>query len=229
MAGSKPVRASGNTPAREAAEEASKNLTEPPDASMPEDRARKFRGLGFSRMRFSWRGEDALIVMQAQEAVEERMLAVFPDALSIMHDIYELVRVPDLDQFGGRRFNQHGHTIWKHTVSGMPVEDFTKLTHHEKERFLFSITTRLYGWEQKAADIWGEGLLAKSLWEEVYANEYDAPRGSLTIEDRQAKANMHAAEDRYFAVFMSWLSRRADALVRSMSLIAQRLKDSMTS
>jgi hypothetical protein len=36
---------------------------------------------------------------------------------------------------------------------------------------------------------------------------------------------MASMEDRYFAIFQSVLSRRAEALVRSMTRIEQRLKD----
>jgi hypothetical protein len=40
---------------------------------------------------------------------------------------------------------------------------------------------------------------------------------------------MEAADERYFAIFESVLSRKADAIVRSMERLSQRLKDVMQS
>jgi hypothetical protein len=84
----------------------------------------------------------------------------------------------------------------------------------------------MFGWEQRAADAWGEAMFAKAQWEERFAIDYDAPFTG-TIEDRTAKGNIGAREERYFAIFLSLYSRKADAVVRSLALLGQRLKDSM--
>lgn len=55
-----------------------------------------------------------------------------------------------------------------------------------------------------------------------------SPTGRVTVEERTQRGRVYAAEDRYHAIFRSAVNRSAEALVRSMELIGQRLKDSLT-
>ena len=91
---------------------------------------------------------------------------------------------------------------------------------------MVDLTINLVFWEQRAADAWGESMFAKASWEERQAIGYDAPtRG--TVDDRHAKGTIDSREERYFAILQAYRSRKADAMVRSMERLAQRLKDSM--
>lgn len=80
----------------------------------------------------------------------------------------------------------------------------------------------------RAADAWTESMFAKAQWEERFGIAYGAPHDG-TIEDRTSYAKRDAAEERYFAIFAASYSRKADALVRVMSTLGQRLKDSLVS
>jgi mannose/cellobiose epimerase-like protein (N-acyl-D-glucosamine 2-epimerase family) len=91
---------------------------------------------------------------------------------------------------------------------------------------MFKITNALYDIEQRAAQAWLDAMLAKGIFEETFAQAYDSP-STGTIEARQSKAKMSAAQDRYWAIYLSAYSRRADAICRSLSLLGQRLKDSL--
>lgn len=220
-------RASGLTAASEEATAEAAKMTEPIEAAvMPEERERKFRTPGFSRMRFDWSPEDRVVVSMAQRSVEERVLANFADAYQTMYEVYDLVRTPVTDEAGEPRKDEYGFTIWRRSPSGSYDEDWTKLSLKEKERFLFEITTRMFEWEQRAADAWGESMFAKAQWEERFAIAFDAPMAG-TVDDRRAAGNKDATEERYFAIFVTLYSRKADAIVRSLALLGQRLKDSM--
>ena len=70
-------------------------------------------------------------------------------------------------------------------------------------------------------------MFAKAQWEERFSIAFDAPM-SGTVDDRRAAGNIDAREERYFAIFLSLYSRKADSIVRSMELLSQRLRDSMT-
>jgi hypothetical protein len=48
--------------------------------------------------------------------------------------------------------------------------------------------------------------------------------GKPTIDDRTQWGHQFSAEERYFAVFRSVLSRKADALVRSMERLRRMLE-----
>lgn len=232
MGTSKPTtrRASGDTQLgdvlkAEAIENDIAEADEDPGAQVDPPRS-KFRTLGLSRMKVAWQGEDALTVAQVHKAVDERVQANFADAYSIMHDLYLRVRTPEVDANGEVVLDADGFPVWRRTPSGGFEEDWSVLGRREREDFLFSITTRLFAWERAAADAWGEAMLAKVAWEERFSTGYQAPVQG-TIDDRIAYGRKEAAEDRYFAVFLTLYSRRADAVVRVLGLLGQRIKDTM--
>jgi hypothetical protein len=198
----------------------------PAEAALPEERKFNFRTPGFSRMRFEWRPDDQEVITSAREQVERQIITLFADAYQVMYEVYETVRTQAADANGEPLVDHYGLPVWVKTNSGAWEEDFTRLTSRAKEHFLFKITTNLFDWEQRSADLWGEAMFAKAQWEERFAIAFDEGV-SGTVDDRRARGNKDAAEERYFAIFLSLLSRKADAIVRSLNLLGQRLKDSM--
>lgn len=223
------VRASGETTAEETTKEVAEQFAEPIQVpNLPgEDPKSRFRTPGFSRMRTSWSREDAIILQGAKDAVQGQIMRNFADAYEVMNQVYDLVRTPEVDANGVVQTDQYGFVIWARTPAGGYDEDFTRLTLKQREDLLFRITTRLFEWSQRAANAWSEAMFAKAQWEERHSISFDAPMQG-TIDDRRAYANVEAAEERYFAIFLSTYSRRADAVCRSMELLGQRIKDSMT-
>lgn len=192
------------------------------------DRTKEFTTPGFARMVTDWNGPDRLAVDAVKDVVEGRLLVNFADAFALMNEVYDIVREPELlDDMGTVKTDRYGFAIWKRTITGAYFEDFTRMGVSQKEDLLFKITTRIFEWEQKAADAWGEAMFAKAKWEEAFAVSFDAPAGRLTVEDRTQKGRLGSRDERYFAVFLSLYSRKADAIVRSMGLLGQRLKDTL--
>lgn len=222
------VRASGETAAEEVTKEVSEAFDKPIEVpNLPgEDPQSKHRTPGFARMRTDWHGDDRLVVQRAKAAVDGQILNNFADAYDVMGQVYDLVRTPDVDENGEVKKDQFGFIIWARTPTGGYDEDFTRLSLKQREDLLFRITTRLFEWSQRAADAWSEAMFAKAVWEERFSIGFDAPM-SGTVDDRRAAGNLDAREERYFAIFLSTYSRKADAIVRSMELLGQRLKDSM--
>jgi hypothetical protein len=222
------VRASGETTAEEITKEVSEQFDQPIAVpNLPgEDPKSKHRTPGFARMRTSWSSEDRLIIQSAKAAVDGQINRNFADAYEVMNQVYDLVRTPEVDEHGEVKTDQYGFTVWARTPAGGYDEDFTRLSLKAKEDLLFKITTRLFAWSQRAADAWAEAMFAKSIWEERFSLGFDAPM-SGTVDDRKAAGNLDAREERYFAIFMSYYSRRADAIVRNLELLGQRLKDSL--
>lgn len=222
------TRASGQAAASEVAKVESEELGEHVAVELPEERRRRFRSPGFSRARIGWGNPDeAMVMARVQVTVQRRLLELFADAYEVINAIYDVVRTPEVDPATGEtRRDEYGFVVWRTNAGGGYDEDFTRLTRAQREHFMFLLTTRLFDWEQRAADVWGEAMYAKAVWEERFAIDYDAPMEG-TIDDRRAAANKSAADERYFAVYMSLYSRKADALVRSMNQLAQRLKESL--
>lgn len=210
--------------AKEASAESELRAGEGKDGDIQPER--KFRTPGFSRMRMTWASQDQPMMDSAKYAVDDRIVANFGDAYVILNDIFDTVRTPEYDAQGEVRRDRHGMPIWARKSNGDFDEDWSRLTRQERENLMFKITTRIADWEQRAADAWGEAMLDKGQWEEKFAIEFDAPYTG-TVDDRTAAGRIGSAEERYFAIFVSWYSRRADAIVKSMNLISQRLKDAM--
>lgn len=234
MAQSEARRASGALASEEEAARVAKDGEEPAGIKESTDPSRPpqgevkghdlFRNPGFSRMRMDWRSEDGVLMRSALRTVDDRIVELFADAFSLMHEIFEIVRTPETNEDGEALVDRHGFPQWKRTPAGGWEEDWTRLSPRQREQFLFQITTRLFDWDMRAADVWGEAMFARGQWEERFAIEYDRPK-SGTIEDRTAVGRIGSAEERYFALFVSLFSRKADAITRNMSLLGQRLKD----
>lgn len=222
------TRASGSTVAVEVGSEVSEELlADIEEASLDTERQRVFSSLSFSRMRTTWRPEEAAAISRMHEAVDQAMEDRFPDAYELMYDVYNEVREVEADEDGEVQVDAHGLPLWKRTAGGGYVEDWSRLTLRYREDLIYRITTRIFAWQQDAADLWGEAMMAKALWQESFSHHFESEQGRSTVDARTARGNVGSAEDRYYAVYVSLLSKKADALVRSMELLGQRLKDTM--
>ena len=221
------TRVSGKTAAQEIGKELAKANDDLVSADLPEETEKKWRNPGFQQMRIDWRSEDRLIMDRVKNLVSTRLLQEFDEAYMLIYEIYDVVREKDVNlQTGEVLLDNQGFPKWKRNISGQFEEDYTKLTLRQKEHFMFALTTRIFLWEQQAADAWGEAMFAKVEWEEKFDSGFTGGRG--TDEARTSKGRMDSREEKYFAILLSWYSRKSDALIRSMQLLSQRLKDTMT-
>lgn len=209
---------------REEAKEAEQQM----EVEVHDDRTREVSSTSLSRMRLDWSPEDRQAVDDLHEVVERRMLALFGDAYRVINDLYEIVRQPVVDDDGVIQKDEYGWTVWdRDPLSGGYLENYALLTGSQVKHLLFQITTRLFEWEQTAADLWGDSMFAKAQWEAQIAQGFEASKtaGNRTVEDRTQYARRVSREERYFAIFQTLISRKADALVRSLERLGQRLKD----
>lgn len=224
---------SGQPVAESAAQEQAEG-PEAPDTPLEEqvldvERERGLRHPGFSRMRTEWGGEDRAMMQRISATIEGAVMSHFEDAYLLMNEIYEIVRDPEVVEATGEpRTDQFGFTVFKRSPTGAYYEDWARLGHVQREHLIYKLTTQLFEWSQRAANLWTEAMFAKAIWVEEFASGFDSVPGKATVDHRTARGNMDSAEARYFAIFTSALSRKADAMVRSLELLNQRLKDTST-
>lgn len=193
-----------------------------------DDRTVEFARQGLSRLRTTWSAEDAEALAGIHAVVDREILRHFAAAYQILNEIYDIVREPSVDTTTGEiETDAHGFTVWLRSENGAYLEDYSRLGHKDMEHFLFRITTRLFDWEQQAADLWGDSMFAKARWEQRLASSYAEARthGAKTVEDRTQAARLGAYDERLFGIFRALVSKKAEALVRSLTMVAQRLKD----
>lgn len=219
-------RANGRTAGEEIAREAMKDFDKTTEVELPDDRQRRFRTAGFSRMPTTWEGADAATMHSVHAQVSKLIDESFEDAFLLMYEIYEIVREVETDDQGNAVVDEHDLPVWKRTVTGRPVENWDRLTMKQRERFIFQIGTRLMDWKQRATEMWAEAMFSKAKWEDEFSIGYEELEGTKpTIGDREARGRLVSREARYFAIYASYLSRKADAVVSVMEQLSQRLKD----
>jgi hypothetical protein len=188
------------------------------------DRTRRFRSVNFSRMRTEWQGEDAVKVAEIGRIADGVMATTFADAYWLMERLYRIVRTRLVTVEGEAVKDLAGRSKWKRNELGFYIEDWSRLGDAERDDFMHELTIHLFEWRQQAAVMWGSAMFAKGIWEETFAYGYTTARSGaakLTIDDRTQAGHLASIEERYFAIFESILSKRADALIRSL----ERLED----
>ena len=203
---------------------------QPAEVEMHDDKTREMRTPGFTRMRFEWAPQDQSVITMIKQRADDHVAMAFTGCYQILNDIYGIVRQQAADEKTGELLtDRHGWPVWAKTPSGRFIEDYEQLGHKERENFLFQIATHMFDWEQKQAEAWAEAMFAKAQWEERYAISFtdDSLGGRKTDEAMTQRARTGSREERYFALYESAISRKIDALVKSMDRIQQRLKDSL--
>lgn len=197
------------------------------------DRTRQFRSTSFARMKTTWSGPDAAALADVQFAAAEAIKTVFPRALRVLARLQEAAWVPVIDTSTGEP-ERHLNGSVKYVTDewGDRVEDWSRLDPKTRSDILFTITTHAYEWESNRVRLWAEAMYAKVLWEQAFSYGFRTMAGSgaaisgkPTIDDRTQVGHAHSAQDRYFGVFQSSISRQADALVRTLDRIARLLEN----
>lgn len=203
---------------------------DPLEADIPPDRTRQFTHTSFSRMRTGWIGDDQVKVMELEALATEMVRERFKVAFAVMERVRRSVRTPAADEDGVLLTYPDGTPLWEKDELGVPVEDWEKLSDHDRDALLFTITTHMFEWELAAAGQWADAMYSKGIWEEEFARGFTAiPAGVVagkpTIDDRTQWGHKNAAEARYFALFQSSLSRKAEGIVRSMKSLQRLLEN----
>lgn len=220
------TRLSGQTAADEAAAVERAEVDQQLNVELPEERERKFQRGTVGRPRMEWLPEQQLHVREIHHVVDMRLLNEFGDVYRVLNELYDVIRDPVMVD-GKPLRDERGLVQYRTDGSGLPIEDWGRLSMKERERFLYLITTRLVFWEQKAAETWLESMYGKVEYEQAYARGFrDLEPGMKDTEGtRAASGKLAAREDQYLAVIQTYYSRKAEALVRSMERLSQRLKD----
>jgi hypothetical protein len=197
----------------------------PSEPDIRPDRTRQFQHVNFSRMRTSWLAEDQIKVQQMGLLADRIMNQCFPEAYALVEWLHGIVRQPEANAVlpGEPLRDQAGRIRWKRNDCGLIIEDWSLLGDRERSEILDRLVMNMVEWEQQAAVMWGSAMFAKGIWEETFAFGFVSSRGQLTVDDRTHRGHLAGIEERYFGIFESILSRRADALIRSLNRVYDRL------
>jgi hypothetical protein len=195
------------------------------------DRTHENTRAGFSRMRTNWVGDDARMIMELETLSDKIIRRRFAVAFAVIERIRAHVRTQAVSTRTGELLvYEDGTPQWEKDEYGVPVEDWTMLADRDRDALLFTIATHMFEWELAKGNTWFEAMVAKGQWEEIFSRGYTAlpdhvVSGKPTIEDRTHHSQKNAANERYFALFESSLSRKADGVVRAMAGLQKVLEN----
>jgi hypothetical protein len=200
-----------------------------PDISV--DRTREVTRSSFSRMRVVWKREELAQLQFVSSTADAMLRSQFAYLYWFLdNELYPAVREPETDSDGVVLRDLNNNIRWRRDENDRIIERWDRMGDETRRQLLYSINTHLIAWRQQAATSWGSAMFAKGMWEEVFANGYTGARGpKLTIDDKTQAARLVSAEERYFAVFLTMVSKRADALVKSMERMEDMLLKSLRS
>lgn len=196
---------------------------EPASSDPHPDRTHEMTRAGFSRMRTGWAGDDARMIAELEALSDKIIRSRFAAAFAIMEQVRYRVRVPAADRQTGQVLTyEDGTPQWEKDEWGLPVEDWAGLRDSDRLNLIGMIHTHMFELELIKSGLWAEAMYAKGEWEEIFSRGYTAlpdhvVSGKPTIEDRTHYAQRNAAQERYFALFKSSLSRKADGVVRTLA------------
>jgi hypothetical protein len=218
----------------EAGQPADATAETPLEPDLHPDRTRQFTHTSFSRARMAWLQDDQERLHEVIAITDEIIAGEFRVAFSVLESLRKRVRSPLTDGDGVVQTYDDGSPKWETDEHGVPVENWSRLDPDTRNTALFLLTTYLVEWEMRSADKWAEAMFAKVAWEERFAHGFTALpgvqiTGKPTIDDRTQWGHALSVEERYFAVFCSALSRKAEALVKSMIRLQRLLENTATS
>lgn len=231
-------RASGRETGEEIAHEHVAQHDTPATVRDPEAETRQFDFSAVSRMRTEWRGPDADRLRGVERNIETVLYRKFFSLYKLREYLWSHIRVPLAKADGEIKVDRFGLTRWQkhpegHPQEGMFIEDWSLMTDTLRTEILDRLVNYLFEWERAAEHLRAEALYARAEYESLYAEGFESlpvqTATRPTVDDREARAKRVAAEDRLFALYMTSLSRQADALVRSATRLEQRMKDLLPS
>jgi hypothetical protein len=182
-------------------------------------------------MRTGWVGDDRDKILELEALSDKIIRRRFSVAFGVIERIRSHVRTQVFDkQTGAYLTYEDGTPQWEKDEFGVPVEDWALLADPDRDALLFTIATHMFEWEMVKANIWAEAMYAKGQWEEIFSRGYTSLPGHVvsgkpTIEDRTHHSQKNAAQERYFALFQSSLSRKADGIVKAMTGLQRLLEN----
>ena len=201
------------------------------EPDIPSDRTRQFRSVNLSRMRTSWPGDDALALGDIHYRAEQAIRGEFGRALRLIDQLIEIAQIPIINEATGEVLRHpNGERKVRVDEFGDPIEDWSRLTETDRSNALHVLAIHMYAWERSAVRLWGDAMFAKGLWEQTFSEGFrllpgQAISGKPTIDDRTQVGHHHSAQARFFGIFLSTISRQADALVRNLIRIERLLEN----
>jgi len=192
-------------------------------AAITEDAALKSDNNLLSKITFSWRPEDRLILDRIRAAADATFDEAFAQFIQVIDGFFAELRVP-LYRDGQRVTDVRGRQVWEtDEATGQPIERWSQLTGQDIEQTLMSLHRLRMQVAPQVNQLQLEALFARH----VSTDDSDEAWFSImgTQGDRAARASRDSRQARYHAFFRFWLYSVADTFLKEINAFIKQLEN----
>jgi len=169
-------------------------------AAIAEEAALQAENSLFTKISFSWRPEDRVILERIQVAADAMFEEAFAVTIAIIDNFYAQLRVPRLDNNGMVVKDASGRTVWQEDpLTHKPIERWSQLTGQDIEMTLASLQRVKFTLVPEVNKLHLEALYARHLSTDASDEGWFSVMG--TQGDRSARASRDSRVQRYHAFF----------------------------
>jgi hypothetical protein len=178
-----------------------------------------------SRIRFQWRDSDKLFIEQIKAAADAAFINLFEDCIELLDRLYSTVRVPKTNEHGVVMTDGQGRYIWERDEAlDKPKEDWSRITGQDIDTILGHIHELRFSLEIQVNRLLMEAIMAKHIHDDIHADAYLAVVDG-TINDRTARANRAARQDKYVAFYRLWIWSESNEFMKELTNFQKLLRD----
>lgn len=181
----------------------------------------------FSRLEFKWKSDDRLILDRIRMACNTVTAREYQVIQKTLDDLYEGIRVPELNKQGNPVMDDKGRLVWKRDENGRLLEDWSRLDGMDLEVAIFHLQKSRIELAARTNELLQEAIFAKHIFNDEY---YEGYRSLVegTQGDRTAQANRATREEKYFSFYRFCLWQSADTLLKEivgLQRVMERIRD----
>jgi hypothetical protein len=180
----------------------------------------------FTKIRFSWRKEDAAILNRIRVLSKIEFEDDYKYAINEIDHFYLQLRVPE-QRNGIVQTGADQRPVWKtNETTGQPIEDWGQLTGQQIEETLLSLARLRMEIAPRVNELWLEAIYARDVAKDIFDDAFDKARGEEnTIPGRTAGANIDARADKYAAYFRFYLYSVANTFLKEINAFVKLLEN----
>ena len=192
-------------------------------AALTEEAALQQENSLFTKIRFTWKAEDRAMRERIQIAADDMFQEGFTEAINIIDDFYEMLRVPEQRE-GIVVRGADGRPVWEKDDQGHFIEDWSQLTGQDVEQTLARIARLRMSLAPRVNELFLDALHARHVASDAYDDAWfeimDGTQG-----DRAARSNRESRQDRYAAYFRYYLWSVADTFMKEIAAFTKLLEN----
>lgn len=177
----------------------------------------------FTKIRFSWKPEDRVILDRIRIAAEAMTEDAFAEQIDVVDDFFLQLRVPE-QRDGIVVRGADGRPVWQTDDAGNPIERWSQLTGQDIEHTLANLERLRFSVAPRVNELFLEALYARHVASDVHDEAWGKVMDG-TQGDKSARSNRASQVDHYASYFRFYLYSTAKTLLDEIDRFTKVLTD----